>query len=589
MTPILLLWFAALPVMNPDSSAPTERAVTSQQHLFTDPAVKEHIQNYLGRINRQSASAGPDRASINGHMQRFYRALGYRTAWTNRLAVARLVEVIEDSAGDGLIPSDYHIDEIRKYYENPPESPDLKARADILMTDAVFTLLSHMRSGKVYAHSIEPDWNIPVATPGADYDRTLMSAVMGSRFPEIVSGLRPSSPEYTLLRKGLARYRQVAAEGGWSAIPAGPRISKTGTIDSRMPLIRKRLVITGDLAADAPQATEADVPKPVVDPPPADSTVVRPVVVHPKIDPALVYTSVLFEAVKSFQKRHGITADGIVGNETLTAMNVPVKERIDQIRINLERYRWFLNTRGPNYVMVNIPAFSVEYVLNNAQQWHSRVIVGKPDLQTPVFKAEIQQLVLNPHWVIPPGIMIKEAIPGTAKDISYLEKRQLAVVGNDGKRIDPASINWSQYLNGGFPYRLVQDSGDEGSLGRIKFMMPNRFMVYMHDTPSKELFDRSRRCFSHGCVRVENPFELAELLLKDPVKWSSTKLEEAIDTGKTRTVSIPAPVPVFFLYQTAFATDDRVQFRPDVYDRDGRLLKVLNSRASSWYVDSGSQ
>jgi murein L,D-transpeptidase YcbB/YkuD len=589
MTPILLLWFAALPIMNPDSSAPSVAVGRSQQSISPDPAARKYLQSYLGRLGRLSVSAGPDRASITAAMQRFYRVLGYRSAWTNRQAVARLIAVIEDSAGDGLMPSDYHIDEIRKFYENPPESPALKARADLLMTDAVFTLFSHMRSGKIYPQSIEPDWNIPVSRPGADYDRIMISAIMGSRFSELVNGLRPSSPEYMKLRKGLARYRKIAAEGGWSSVPAGPMIFRIGAVDSRIPAIRERLVASGDLPADAPVATAADLPKPPADSTTADSASAKKVIPDPTSDPSRVYTAMLFDAVKTFQKRHGLSPDGIIGNETINAMNVPVRERIDQIRLNLERYRWFLNTRGPNYVMVNIPSFTVDFVQNNVNRWHSRVIVGKPDTQTPVFRADIQYLILNPHWVIPPGILAKEAIPGIAKDVSYLKKRQLAVVDNDGKEVDPHTINWSHYLNGGFPYRIVQDSGDEGSLGRIKFMMPNRFMVYMHDTPSKELFDKSRRTFSHGCVRVDRPLELAELLLKDPVKWGIPKIEAAIDTDKTRTVNLPVRVPVYFLYQTAFVDDDQVQFRVDIYDRDARLLKVLNSRPSSWYVDSASR
>jgi murein L,D-transpeptidase YcbB/YkuD len=588
MTPILLLWFAALPLLHPDSSAPSAAVSRTQQHLFPDTDVKKYLQSYLGRLDRQSVSAGPDRASITGYMQRFYRALGYRTAWTNRLAVARLIEVIEESAGDGLMPSDYHIDEIRKFYENPPESPAQLARADLLMTDAVCTLLSHMRSGKIYPQSIEPDWNIAVAKPGSDYERTLMSAIMGSKFPEIVNGLRPSSPEYKHLRKGLARYRRIAADGGWSNVPTGPMIFKLGTVDSRIPAIRQRLVVSGDLAADAPLATAADLLKQSADSTAADSSASKKGAAAPLPDRALVYTSGLSDAVKAFQKRHGLDTDGIIGNETINAMNVPVRERIDQIRLNLERYRWFLNSRGPSYVMVNIPSFTVDYVQNNLQRWHSRVIVGKSDLQTPVFRAELQFLILNPHWVIPPGILQKEVIPAINKDISYLDKKDLIVVDQEGNSVNPHTVKWSQYLKGGFPYRLVQKSGDEGSLGRIKFMMPNRFMVYMHDTPTKELFERSRRTFSHGCVRVDRPLELAEILLRDPVRWNRAKIEAAIDTDKTRTVTLPVKVPVYFLYQTAFAEGDQVEFRTDVYERDGRLLKVLNSRATSRYVDSAA-
>ncbi len=583
MSPIFLLWFALLPSMQPSASAsPGDDRRRVEESAGTGAQSGGFLRQYVARLEKLSLkTTGPDRASIIRHMKRFYEALGYRPAWTNRMAVARLVEVIEDSANDGLLTSDYHLDEIRSFYQNPAESPELRARADLLMTDAVFTLMSHMRSGKVYARSIESDWNIEPPVPGTDYDRTLMSAVMGSRFPEMIQALRPASPEYAALRQGLVRLREVAADGGWQSVPTGKPIEKVGAEDPRMPDIRRRLAASGDYvmppaspvaATDSSSAKDASAH--------ADSLSAR------LPDPEQLYTPDLFDAVKAFQKRHGLEVDGVIGNETVRAMNVPVEQRIDQVRINLERYRWYLNSRGPNYIMVNIPSFSVDLVQNGVRRWNSRVIVGKPDTQTPVFRAEMQYIILNPHWVIPNGIIVKDkVISSIMKNKSYLADRNLAVVDNEGNTLSPSSVDWAKYLNGGFPYRLVQASGDDGSLGRIKFMLPNRFTVYLHDTPTKALFEKSRRTFSHGCVRVDKPVDLAEIVLQDRTRWSKARIQEAIDTDRTRTINLPKSIPVYILYQTAFADGAQLQFRADVYDRDARLLKVLQSPASSRFVD----
>ncbi len=589
MSPIFLLWFAFLPASQPSTpllAADESRRVSGQ--VQTDQSLQSSLRQYLGRLEKLSLkTTGPDRAAIIRHLHHFYEAIGYRQAWTNQQSIARLIEVIEDSANDGLLPSDYHISEIRAFSANPPDSPALRARADLLMTDAVFTLMSHMRSGKVYARSIESDWNIEPSVPGGDYDRTLMTAVMGSRFPEIIQELRPSSPDYTHLRQGLVRLKAIAASGGWESVSSGRPIEKEGAVDSRIPSIRRRLQVTGEYVPPAPPVVRDSLdPKGHQDSTSKESASADSLrQLSAEADD--LYDQKLFDAVKRFQKRHGLEVDGVIGNETLRAMNVPVSQRIDQVRINLERYRWFLNSRGQNYVMVNIPSFTVELVQNGVHRWSSRVIVGKPDTQTPVFRAEMQYIILNPHWVIPPGIMVKDNIvTSIMKDQSYLQKKNLAIVDNEGHTLSPASVDWARYVNGGFPYRLVQASGDEGSLGRIKFMIPNRFTVYLHDTPIKELFERNRRTYSHGCIRVDKPLDLAELVLQDKVRWSKNRIQEAIDTDKTRTINLPKSLPVYILYQTAFANGNQVEFRSDVYDRDARLLRVLQSPSSSRLVDS---
>jgi len=571
MAPVVLLWFALLPFISLVLPVQAHAADSTGYRALPDQTAGGYLKSYLARLERQDAASSPGRMEIGGQLKRFYLAMDYRPAWTNRQAIARLVEVIEESAEDGLTPSDYHLEEIKSYAANPPESPVLKARADLLMTDAVFSLMWHLRSGKVSPRSLDSNWNIALPKPAENYDQTLMMAVMGSKFPEMISALRNASSEYVTLRKAHRLYRKIAENGGWETVTWGPQITKVGDVDPRMPLIRKRLLLTGDLSASAPLMLKISSS--------ADSGKSGSNALLPSHFPAsdLVYTRELYDAVSAFQQRHGLSVDGVIGNETLGAMNMPVLERINQIRVNLERERWYSSTLGDNYVMVNIPSYSVVYVQEKEVRWKSRVIVGKPDLQTPIFGAQIQSIILNPHWVIPPGILVKEAIPAIRKNIGYLSRHQLSVVDSHSKPVDPAQVNWSQYSGGGFPYRLVQASGDAGSLGRIKFNMPNRFTVYMHDTPTKPLFERSRRAYSHGCVRVDRPFELAELLLRDSVKWSLPKIETAINTGKTRTVPLPVKVPVYFFYQTVTAEGDKIEFRHDVYDRDKELLDALNS------------
>lgn len=574
MVRFVLLWFALLPVAGVVFPVTAHAADSTGTRQLSGQTVGMYLKSYLDRLERLDNVTAPRRLRIDGELKRFYQVLDYRVAWTNRQAIDRLVDVIRESVADGLNPSDYHLDEIRNFADNPPDSPALKARADLLMTDAVFTLMSDMRSGKVDPGSLDPNWNLASPKPGANYDQTLMTAVMGSKFPEMISALRNSSPKYVQLRKALLRYRKIADNGGWQPVYQGPNIDTVGQVDRRMPLIRQRLILSGDLSPDASaDQNAAAVP---------DSSATTP-------PPDKVYTQELFNAVKAFQQRFGLSPDGVIGIATLNAMNYPAKLRVDQIRANLERARWYDDLLGSTYVMVNIPAFSVEYVHDKAVRWKSRVIVGKPDTQTPIFGAHIESIIFNPHWVIPPGILVKEAIPAIRKSVSYLTKHQLTVVDSHGKPVDPSQVNWAQYSNGGLPYRLVQASGDDGSLGRIKFNMPNRFSVYMHDTPTKPLFERSYRAYSHGCVRVDRPFELAEQLMRDSVQWSLPKIEAAINTGKTRTVPLSARIPVYFFYQTVFADGDKINFRDDIYSRDKELLDALNGSTASRNVEAAAR
>lgn len=509
------------------------------------------------RCHFEDAATRPgsrERKMLNKELARFYAARGYQPVWTKPSMIAELIEAALEAENDGLIPEDYHIREIRGFSSQPPATPEQQAKYDLLLSDAFLTLAYHLRFGKVDPVSLDPNWNLSDPVRRSALEFRLQEAIAAGRIKTVLGELRPQHRKYHDLKNGLARYRAIARAGGWAKIPEGETF-RPGTRDHRIPLLRKRLQESGDF------------PRRVA-------------------DTSSVYTSVMADAVRRYQKRNGLESDGVAGKATVRELNISAEERVDQIRLNLERHRWFISDLEPTYVLVNIAGFTLHYVENGSYRWSTRVIVGKPYRETPVFKADMQYIVLNPEWVIPPTILAKDALPAIRKSRSYLDRKQLRVIDSKGRVVNPSSINWSQYSASNFPYRLQQSAGDHGALGRIKFMMPNKHVIYLHDTPTKDLFEKSTRTFSSGCIRVENPLDLAELVLQDTLQWSRRNIEAAIGTGKTGTVNLPRRIPVFLLYLTAVAEGEEVFFREDVYSRDGRLLKALDMPVPGYKVES---
>ena len=282
--------------------------------------------------------------------------------------------------------------------------------------------------------------------------------------------------------------------------------------------------------------------------------------------------------MRLFQRRHLLADDATVGGATLRELNVPVAARIDQIRINLERGRWVLHEIGDgDLVVVDIAGYGVRYLRDRKVIWRARAIVGQPARQTPVFRAEIDNVVFNPTWTVPPGILARDVLPQMQRGENALARKKLKVYDRDGDPVDPSLVRWSDYTAQNFPYILRQDAGEDNALGRVKINFPNPFLVYLHDTPSRSLFDRPDRPFSSGCIRVERPLELAELLLADPAEWNAAAIRAAVDAGTTRTVVLARKVPVLLIYWTADEDPDgHLVFKRDVYKRDARLLRALD-------------
>ena len=347
------------------------------------------------------------------------------------------------------------------------------------------------------------------------------------------------------MKDALTEYRGLQAGGGWPAVASGPTL-KPGMEDERVPVIRRRLVVTRDFDASAESQSRQ-------------------------------YDTALQEGVINFQDRHNLDADGVIGPQTLTAMNVSVDDRIDQIRVNLERIRWIFRDVEDDFVLTNIAAFRVVLVRDREVAWTAKAQVGKYYRQTPVFKSSMKYLQFNPTWTVPPGILSKDIFPRLQRDPGYLAEKNMDVVDRNGKKVDPATIDFSKYTGRNFPYQLVQRPGPTNALGRVKFIFPNHHFVFLHDTPSKSLFGRTERAFSSGCIRVENPFELAELLLGDPAQWNQETMMALLDSEKPKTVFLKEPMTVMLLYGTVGVLDEGVvRFYNDIYKRDARVLKALN-------------
>jgi len=476
-----------------------------------------------------------------------YASRGFRPMWTDQARVREFLALLETAPEDGLEPEDYFVNEIRIRSDKATGSASSldQANLDILLTESLIRFGYHQLFGKVDPAAL--DANINFTRHFLD-DRDPATAI-----PEIIA-----SPEsfraqldkaitrsvlYQTLQKNLAEYRKIAAAGGWPRVPEGDTLHP-GDISARITALRQRLIVTGDL--------------------PAGSNV-----------EATVFDENLRAAVVRFQERHGLATDGVVGKASYTALNFPVQTRIDQLRLSLERLRWVRSERGERFIGINIAGFRVYFVDESGIVWTARAMVGKPYRQTPVFRGTLSYMEINPTWTVPPTILKKDVLPAIKKDPTYLASRNMSVIDRDGHKVDPATIDW-QAFRSSIPYSIRQEPGPNNALGEIKFIFPNEHIVFLHDTPDKRLFDQPERTFSSGCIRVEHPFELAELIMSDRANWSRTALEAIRDTHRTRRIKTP-PLPVLVLYLTASAEQDgRPRFLKDVYDRDPAVLKALD-------------
>ena len=481
-------------------------------------------------------------------LSEFYERRDYAPAWTNKDQIAELVTAITATTADGLDPSDYHLDSVL-FAQSTLNAGQLDtaaeiADADLVLTDSLIRLGYHQRFGKVNPYSLDPNWNFRRELNDIHPAVAMQDAIDSDSLIEYLRTVFPRGWVYTQLRDGLSRYREIAANGSWPVIPDGPTL-RPGATDPRLAALMKRLAITGDME---------------------DLQTFAPVT---------TYDEVIQAGVRHFQERHGLDTDGVIGPATIKALNVSAEQRVLQLEVNLERARWVLDDISDNFVLVNIAGFRAYLMRDRKIAWETKVQVGKTYHQSPVFRDVMKYVDFNPTWTVPYSIASKEMLPKIQSDPEFFQKRDFDVKDRGGNLIDPATVDWSKVTRRTFSYTLVQRPGPNNALGRVKFMFPNKHAVYLHDTPSKYLFGQAERAFSHGCIRVEHPFEFAELLLGPG--WDQDKIQATLDSRETKTVLLPKPLPVLLMYWTAIVRGDgEVFFYNDVYERDQKIADALN-------------
>lgn len=530
-----------------------EKLKAQHRRYYKDPhKIRPFIQELVEDLeNGVLAEIEEEKIFVKTALGSFYKYIDYKPAWTDPKALNEAIEALEGSFEDGLVPEDYHLDVLASIVEKIRNSDregiidyEWIAKFDLLLTDALLLYAYHLMEGKIDPHSLDVHWNFGYAElPGGD-GKLLAQAIKNHTILEELHKLRPQIDDYADLKRELSEYRVIAEYGGWTKIKAGGKI-EPGDSDPRIINIRSRLETTGDLSNLNDMDSE-------------------------------LYDQSLEQDVRSFQDRHGLDNDGVIGKASFAAMNVPVEEKIDQIRVNLERFRWVMHNLTDNYLVVNIARFRAYLVRDSSLAYSTNVMVGTEQNETPVFKAPLKYIEFNPTWTVPRSITVKEMIPKMKKDHSYLSDRNMVLLDGSGNIVPMSSVDFASISANKFPYTIRQEPGPGNALGEVKFIFPNKYAVYLHDTPSKYLFSKASRSFSHGCIRTQNPITLAEVMLEGS-SWDKQKIRETLESKKTSRAYLDEPMDVLLLYWTAGLYEgDRVFFFPDIYKRDGAILEKLD-------------
>lgn len=516
----------------------------------TSVLIRQAVNARLSKEEPPPRINGKSVCSYNhGSLKTFYRRRSFLPCWfshdTLRTEATDLVRALHAATGEGLNPSDYGIDEIipaiRKTVES--EKVDVRARAgvDVLLTEAFLHYASDLYSGRINPTALSDEWSIRPRR--RDVALLLQQALDSTGIQGTLDQLAPQSKRYVDLKKALAQFRSLPAT------PEPPKIIKVrrlakGDSSAHVAALRKRM------SSWAPEVLSDNE----------------------------VFDDTLEQAVKRFQADNGIEPDGVVGMETVAPLNLTNEQRIRSILVNLERCRWSSEEAELKSIVVNIPDFELTVKENGMPADRMRVVVGKPDHRTPVLSNAMTYLVLGPCWYVPETIAAKEIAPMMAKDPEYLKKERIKVFQNEGEKlseVDSGSVDVADVESG--KLRLRMEPGSRNSLGTVKFMFPNQNSVYLHDTPAKRLFNKSMRQFSHGCVRIEKPVELAAYLLGKDTLWVIDAIHRALVKREERVVRLPEPVPVHLQYFTVWVNEEgTVQFRKDIYHWDDLVSKALN-------------
>ena len=535
----------------------TKKNIITAIVVLLSPIVLIHAQNKTVEQvleDKILMEQGEGAVVVNGielfsqvELPQFYSNRDFEPAWNNAKNKNDLIESLESSFDEGLSPNDYHLEMIKRLQEKSQKgklSHEEKADLDLLMTDAIILYATHLLEGKLEQSDLRKTWDVERNEGPSNPDSLLTASLHNKRIKVVLEEFKPTHYMYKLMKLHLKKLRTEAAEGGWPEVSEGETL-KRGDTSARVVEIREYLSAVGDLKEYA-------------------------------VENEQVFDSVVEAAAKDFQIRHKLTSDGVIGKGTLEQMRVPIEDRIDMIILNLERTRWIFQHPDDDFLLVNIAGFHVKRITNKKEVFDSRVIVGKYHKESPVFKGVMKYIVMNPTWTLPYSISTHETLPRIKKDPGYLAAKHMEVLDRNGNILDPSTIDWSQYSRGNFPFVIRQKAGPWNALGEVKFMFPNKYAVYLHDTPSRGLFNQQDRAFSHGCIRTEDKWGLMMSLMDDPAVWNMDKINEILKSGKTTTIILPKPINIYLIYLTA-AVDQKnnLMFMKDVYKRDKEVITAL--------------
>ncbi|SDJ82926.1 Murein L,D-transpeptidase YcbB/YkuD [Catalinimonas alkaloidigena] len=547
------------------------RVMTDGRLDLPDSSIKKAVEQQVMNLNQRTFFKDRSaREALTKALQTFYADRDYRLAWNGGDGllpqVDSLLLALQAAPADGLSPNDYPVNDIVRaraaIFSDSIDRATLKLgdflQLDFLLTSTFLTYAKHLHAGRVDPNELHEQWYLNV--PEGNYAKALEDALQQNRVQTILYSLRPEEEQYGLLREQLAAYRELAKQGGWPKINPAKGVLEKGDREAAVAVLKKRLILTNDLTPDNAYAE--------------DST---------------YFDEALAAAVASFQEHQGTKVDSAVGPTTLTLLNVPVEQRIQQLALNMERIRWMPRTRGDYYLQVNIPEFKLHIYRKGKEDLSMRVIVGKDFTnETPIFSDSMSYIVFSPTWTVPLSIGRDEILPHLIKDPTWLDRNNYDIyrTWHDGESPmtakEIAKEKWADIDPEEFKYRVVQRPGDGNALGRAKFIFPNNMNIYLHDTPGHHLFSQEVRDLSHGCVRVEFPAQLAEYLLDDRRQWDTEKIDEAMHQEEPVTVTLPEKLPVNIIYQTAWVNQEtgRVSFWRDVYGYDDAQLNALGQEAT---------